>query len=112
MNIFGHGGEVQAVEPERISLIKALAHQPTWLSLLIIAFFLFGMYDLLDKLKVKPMKRVLMLALITLLIAVIYMPHNPAVTTVLLLGGFVVTFVLAFTLMRGQKGEKPDKSQE
>lgn len=105
---FGHGGEVHELETGETSLITALTHQPTWLSLLIILFVLFGVYALLEKLKVKPLNRVLALVPLAILIAIIYLQHNPAAATVLLIAGFIATFFLAFTMMRGQgKGTKP-----
>ncbi len=107
---FGHGGEVHELETQETSLVTALTHQPTWLSLLIIVFFLFAVYALLEKLKVKPLNRLLALIPITILIAIIYLQHNPAVTTVVLIGGFIATFVLAFTLMKGQ-AKTPSKDE-
>jgi uncharacterized membrane protein YjjP (DUF1212 family) len=110
---FGHGGEAQEITAERASLIDALVHQPTWLSLILIIFFMFALYNLLEKLKVKPMNRVLVLLPVTLLIAIIYLQHDPLVTTVVLIAGFVVTFILAFTLMRGRpQGEEAGKDQK
>lgn len=109
---FGHGGEVHELETGEVSLARALTHQPTWLSLLIILFVLFGVYALLEKLRLKPLNRVLVLLPVTLLIAIMYLSHNPVVTTVVLIGGFIATFILAFTLMRGQgktaKSEEPE----
>lgn len=113
MDILAHGGEVHELKTQEVSLITALTHQPTWLSLLIIVFVLFGVYALLEKLKVKPINRLLALIPFTLLIAIMYLSHNPAVTTVVLVAGFVATFVLAFTLIRtprsGDKSEQPEK---
>jgi len=108
MNIFAHTDHaVETVNNE--GLLDSLTHQPTWVSLLIIAFVLFGVYALLEKLKVKSFNRVLALVPLLILFAIIYLQHNPLITTVLLSIGFVTTFVIAFTLMTG-KGEnkKPE----
>lgn len=110
LTIFAHGGEVHELQTTETSLIPALTHQPTWLSLLIVIFFLFGVYALLEKLKVKPLNRLLALLPLTLLIAIIYLSHNPAVTTVLMIAGFIATFYLAFTQMRTPN--KKDKIPE
>lgn len=105
-----HGGEVHELATGEVSLIKALTHQPTWLALLIIVFFLFGVYALLEKVKVKPLSRVMVLLPLSILIAILYLSHNPAVATVVLVAGFITTFFLAFTQMKGQSREhKPEE---
>lgn len=113
MKYLAHGDEhVEAVtEP---GLLNALTHQPLWLSVLIIAFFLFGIYALLEKLRVKPLNRVMALVPLMILVAIIYMEHSPAVSTAVLTLGFVGTFGLAFTMMTANKDkndtqkDKPD----
>jgi len=106
---FGHGGEVEAIGAGEVSLLTTLTHQPTWLSLLVILFVLFGVYALLEKLKIKPLNRLLLILPLLILIAIVYLQHNPTVTAVVLSVGFVATFALAFTLMRGQgRDGKPD----
>ena len=110
---FGHGGEVEAIGAGEVSLLAALRHQPTWLSLLVILFVLFGVYVMLEKLKVKPLNRLLLMLPLLILIAVVYLQHNPTVTAVVLSVGFVATFVLAFTLMKGQgKGNNPAEPKD
>lgn len=96
----------QEVLQSNPGLLNALAHQPIWLSLLIVAFFLFGIYALLEKLKVKPLNRIIAMVPLLLLIAIVYLEHNPAVTTVLLSVGFVATFALAFTMMNTNRNDK------
>ena len=93
-------------------LLNVLTHQSVWLSLLIIAFFLFGVYSLLEKLKVKSLNRVIVMVPLLLLIAILYLEHNPVVTTVLLSIGFVATFVLAFTMMSSNRGLKTKNTKE
>lgn len=112
MNLFAHGGEVEAVEAE-VSLVTALTHQPTWLSLLVILFVLFGVYALLEKLKIKPLNRLLLLLPVLILIAILFLSHNPTVTAVVLSVGFIAAFALAFTLMRTPpKDGKSDGSKD
>lgn len=93
-------------------LLGALTHQPVWLSLLIVAFLLFGVYALLEKLKLKPLNRVIAMLPLLLLTAIVYLEHNPGVTTVLLAIGFVTTFALAFTMMNPNRGAKTKNSKE
>ncbi len=93
-------------------LLNVLTHQSVWLSLFIIGFFLFGVYALLEKLKVKALNRVIVLVPLLLLIAILYLEHNPAVTTVLLSVGFVATFILAFTMMGANRDSKTKNVKE
>lgn len=113
MNYFAHGEEV-ATEP---GLIESLTHQPVWVSLLVVAFVLFGVYALLEKLRVKPANRVIALLPLLILLAILFLEHSPGVTTVLLSVGFVAAFFFAFTAMAGQKKDSkqtptPDKTDE
>lgn len=84
-------------------LLGALTHQPVWASLLIIAFVLFGIYALLEKLGMKPLNRVIVMVPLLILTAIVYMEHNPTVSTVVLAVGFVTSFVLAFTMMSSKQ---------
>lgn len=108
MNYIAHAGEETVTEP---GLITALTHQSVWVSLLIIAFVLFGVYALLEKLKVRPANRVIALLPLLILLTIIYMEHSPAVATVLLSVGFVITFFFAFTALTGQKKEQNKNKQ-
>ena len=100
MIYLAHAGHDEAAETATESgLLDALTHQPAWVSLLIIAFVMFGLYTLLEKLKVKPFNRILALLPVLILIAIIYMQHSPLVTTVILSVGFVATFFIAFTMI-------------
>jgi predicted membrane protein len=115
MKYIAHTGE-EAVAQN--GLIEALGHQPVWVSLLVVAFVLFGVYALLEKLRVKPANRVIALLPLLILLAILFMQHSPAVSTVLLSVGFVAAFFFAFTAMTGQKKEqskqtdKPEKTDE
>jgi hypothetical protein len=108
---FAHGGEVEAAE--EASLITAVTHQPTWVSLLVIIFVLFGLYALMEKVRVKALNRILVLLPLLILIAIGYLQHNPTVTAVVLSAGFIATFALAFTLMRTPPDDgKSEETQE
>lgn len=93
-------------------LLNALTHQPVWAAILIIAFVLFGVYCILEKLRVKPLNRIIALVPFLILVAIVFMEHNPAVSTVVLSVGFVASFVLAFTMMSAkQKDEQKTKDE-
>lgn len=112
-NLISHTGETVVgtdLHVEDTGLLHALTHQPLWISLLIIAFVLFGVYQLLEALKLKPLNRVLAMVPLLILIAILYLKNNPAVTTVVLSVGFVVTFVLAFSMMSQQRAGKQQKT--
>ena len=111
---FAHGDEVHVEETTHEGgLLTSLTSQPTWLSLIIISFVLFGVYSLLEKLKVKQLNRILIMVPLLILIAILYMGQNPAVTTVVLVVGFTVTLLLALTLLRGQpKTDKPSDPKD
>lgn len=105
MKYFAHAGEEHAEAAEQSAgLLNALTHQPVWAALLIIAFILFGIYVLLEKLGVKPLNRVISLVPLLILIAILFMEHNPVVSTVVLSLGFVASFVLAFSMISGNTG--------
>lgn len=108
LNLLAHAGEEHAETTEQTSgLLDALTHQPVWASLLIIAFVLFGVYALLEKFGIKPLNRVIAIVPLLILIAILYMEHNPAVSTVVLSVGFVASFILAFTMMSAKQKDSP-----
>lgn len=113
MIYFAHAGHDEAAETVAESgLLDTLTHQPVWISLLILAFVFFGLYTLLEKLKVKPFNRILALLPVSILIAIVYMQHSPIVTTVILSGGFIATFFVAFVMITaGDKEQNPKKSK-
>lgn len=108
MRYISHADET-VVEP---SLMDALTHQPLWVSLLILAFVMFGVYALLEKLKVKPANRIITLLPLVILIAIVYMRHNAAVSTVLMSVGFAAAFFFAFTSMTATKKDQPKQKDE
>lgn len=109
MNIYiAHAGEEHAETIEQSTgLLSALTHQPVWAALLIIAFVLFGIYALLEKLGVKPLNRIIGMVPLLIFIAIVFMEHNPGVSTVVLSVGFVASFVLAFSMMSVKQKEQP-----
>ncbi len=96
LNILAHAEEKTVVGD---GLLAAITHQPIWAALLIIAFVLFGIYALLEKLGVKPLNRIIGLVPLLILIAIVFMEHSPGVSTVVLSVGFVASFALAFSMM-------------
>lgn len=104
ITILGHAGEEMV---QNDGLLDALTHQPAWAALLIIAFVLFGVYALLEKLGIKPLNRVIGMVPLLILIAIVFMEHSPAVSTVVLSVGFVASFVLAFTMMSAKQKDQP-----
>jgi hypothetical protein len=107
MNYLAHAEEVA-----NEGFIDKLTDLPVWVSLLLIAFVLFGVYVLLEKLHTRPINRVIAMVPLLILIAILYMEHNPTVTTVVLSLGFVATFLLAFALLTGGKKEKDKNSDD
>ncbi len=97
INLLGHAGE-EHVE-EKVGLVSKVLHQPTWVALLIVATVLVAVFLLTWKLQF--MKRLFILVGSTILIGVVYLPHNPSVTGIVLSTGFVATFLLTFTLLAG-----------
>lgn len=81
-------------------LFVALAHQPTVVSIIVCSAVMLAVFGLLSIFKINPLMRALLLIPVAILLAVVYMPHNPTVTTILLSTGFVSTFLMAFTLLK------------
>lgn len=98
-----HAGETHTEEAVQTGLIDSLMHQPAWLNLLLVGAALFAVYTLLEKLKIKPLNRVLLLIPVLLALAVLYMADQPIVATVLVSTGFLLSFALAFTMLTGPK---------
>ncbi len=105
MNIYLAHAEEEVTQGT--GLLDAVTHQPVWAALLIIAFVLFGIYALLEKLGVKPLNRIIGIVPLLILIAIVFMEHNPGVSTVVLSVGFVASFVLAFTMMSAKQKDQP-----
>ena len=100
---FAHAGEDHEETVVEGGFLDSLTHLPTWVSLIIIAFVLFGVYMLLEKVGIKPMNRILFIIPLLIVIAIVYMTHAPIVSSIVLSVGFVASFALAFTLLSDPK---------
>lgn len=99
-NLFAHGSEeLEATAEASSGFIDTLTHQSAPLSLLLIAFVLFVLFTVMKFMKVNFLNRVLVLIPVIIGIAIFYLPHNAAVTTVVLSCGFILTFLLVFTML-------------
>jgi O-antigen/teichoic acid export membrane protein len=110
LNIFAHGEEITE-QIEQTGFLENVTHQSLVFSLFLIAFFLFGVYQILEKVKVKTLNRVIIMMPLLILIAILYLKHNPAVTAVMLALGFGLAFFLAFNMIALQNTRKT-KSKE
>ena len=97
IELFAHAGE-EHVE-EKVGLVSRILDQPTWVALIIVTAVLAAIFLLSWKLGF--MKRLLVLVGSTILIGIIYLPHNPSVTGIVLSTGFIATFLLTFTMLAG-----------
>lgn len=94
---------------EDSGFLSSLSHLPAWAAVPLILFVMFGLYALMEKLKIRPINRIMMLIPVTILFAILYLEHNPAVTTVLLSGGFIASFALAFILLSSPQAKEKQK---
>ncbi len=87
------GAEVVATD----NALHTLLHQPTWIGLLMVAATLAAIHMLSSRLKVTPTARLLIVLASSIVIGVLYVPHNPSITAIVLSVGFIATFALTFT---------------
>lgn len=80
-------------------MLSTILAQPFFISLLLVGAVLFFIYTLLGTVKVKPLNRLLILIPLLLALSILYMNHNAIVATVLLSTGFLLSFLLAFTML-------------
>ncbi len=92
-----------ADESEPISTFETVTSQPFLVSLLLVGGILFLVYSVLQSLGVRGLQRLLAIVPIMLILAVIYFQHGELIATVLLAGGFLLSFILAFAQMSGSK---------
>lgn len=104
LNLVAHGSEEEAEEVAAgsASFLDTLSHQSAPVSLLLILFILFVIYTVLRFMKVNFLNRVLILIPVIVAISIFYLPHNAVVTSVTLSVGFVLTFLLVFTMLAGK----------
>lgn len=91
-----HAGE-EIAEPE--GLLDTLTHQPLPLALLMVAFILLAFYGILTYFKVTFVSRLLAIIPLMLVISLVFMQHNPVVTSITLSVGFILTFLLVFGML-------------
>lgn len=84
-------------------LLDSLAHQPAWAAFLISIFILVSIYAILSLFKLKLINKLFALMPAIIALSILFVSHNPIVATILLSGGFIMTFVLAFALLRTHK---------
>ena len=84
-------------------MIDQIAQQPIAVSLLLIVAVIFFVYTLLGAFKLHFLNRLLCLIPILMTMSIIYMEQSPLIATLLLSSGFLLSFLLAFTLLAGPK---------
>ena len=98
LQFLAHAGESQA-EPS-FSLWTRLMHQPTWVSVGLVLVVLASAYWLATYvLKLGLTAKLASLVLLTIGLSMLYVAHNATVTGIVLSAGFIITFLLTFTLL-------------
>lgn len=95
-----HGAEIREVVV-RLDFWNRLGHQPTWISLILISLLVLIILVLGRKLSLP--NRLFIVVPLLLVISIFYMAHNPIVTSITLSVGFIVTFLLTFTLLASNR---------
>lgn len=98
--IFAHTEETGDTLSQSESLLSVIGHQPAPVAFLISVFVLLGWFGILSIFKLKLLTRLLAVLPAVLALALLFFSHNPLVASVLLSGGFVLVFVLSFTMLR------------
>lgn len=97
---FAHAGEAHDVTEASSGLLDTIAHQPVWIALLISAFVLISWFAILGLFRVKLVSKLLALLPALMVLALLFFEHNPVVASILLSGGFILVFILAFAMLR------------
>ena len=84
-------------------MLEQITTQPFLVSILLLGALFFFLFMGLGALNVKPLNRVLGFVPLSLVLAVVYMQDAPLIATILLSGGFLASFVLAFSMLADQK---------
>ena len=92
-----HAGEAHA--EESVGALGSILHQPTWVGLLLVAIVGVLLFQGTKLLKWSLPARLLVTVASLIGIGVLYLPHNPSVTGISLSIGFIVTFLLTFTML-------------
>lgn len=82
-------------------MLTSITSQPLWVSIILVGAVVFFIYTLLGVLGIKVLNRLLIFIPILLALAVIYMQEQPVMATLLMSVGFLLSFVLAFTMLAG-----------
>lgn len=100
--LFAHAGEEHTVKTSS-GILAEILHQPAWVGLLVVITALLLVYFVCSKIiKLNPGLSMLITVGTCIILGVLFMPHNPTVTGIVLSGGFVVTFLLVFSLLGKQ----------
>lgn len=84
------------------NLLDSITHQSVFVALIICGVVLLALYGILVSLKLNVLNRLLLLIPAALALSLLFYQHQPIVSTILLSGGFILTFLLAFTMLRGK----------
>ncbi len=103
VTIFAHAGEDHGDVAETGGLLDTISHLPTVVSLILVVTVLTWLFLGLRAVRVSPPNRLLMLFPVSLAMAVFYMQHNPLVSTAILAAGFIVIFLLVFTMLASRR---------
>jgi len=79
--------------------VSGILHEPTWLALLLILVLLGAVYLLTKLFRVTLGARLLIMVLAMIAVSIVYLPYNAQVTAIVLSTGFIVCFLLTFTLL-------------
>ena len=98
LTFLAHAGESHATPST--SLLTKLLHQPTWVGLGVVLVLMVIAYVLTTYvLKLQLAAKLLTLVALAIGLAVLYMPYNATVTGIVLSAGFIICFLLTFTLL-------------
>lgn len=97
---FAHAGEAHEAAEASSGLLDAIAHQPVWIAFLISVFVLISWFAILGLFRIKLVSKLLALLPAVMALALLFFEHNPIVASILLSGGFILVFALAFTMLR------------
>jgi hypothetical protein len=100
---FAHSTSGTESTTEATGLLETLTHQDTWVVLLFSFLVLLGWFAVLNLFKLKLITRLLALLPMIILLALLFFSHNPLAASVLLSGGFILTFLLTFTMLAPHK---------
>jgi isoprenylcysteine carboxyl methyltransferase (ICMT) family protein YpbQ len=102
MSYLAHAG---LVDERKLNMLSKLLHQPTWFGLLLIVIVVVLLYFVTSRLKLALSTRLLIIVGTLIIISVLYLPHNSNVTGIVLSTGFIVTFLITFTLLAKVKNQ-------